>query len=95
MGAGATRCGSTSPAVSEDELREGIRRIGRVIEEQVELYGALTGVKASRICPQAKPRTTGGMTHSEIRRRPYLIPRRRIRLWSHLERPRAREGGGP
>jgi 2-aminoadipate transaminase len=27
----------------EDELREGIRRIGRVVEEQVELYSALTG----------------------------------------------------
>jgi 2-aminoadipate transaminase len=29
--------------VTEDEIREGIRRIGKVIEEQVELYGALTG----------------------------------------------------
>lgn len=30
-------------AGSEDEIREGIRRIGRVIGEQVELYSALTG----------------------------------------------------
>ncbi len=37
----------------EDELREGIRRIGRVVEEQVELYGALTG-------NQGKPRTSAG-----------------------------------
>ncbi len=29
--------------VTADEIREGIRRIGKVIEEQVELYGALTG----------------------------------------------------
>jgi 2-aminoadipate transaminase len=29
--------------VNEDEIREGIRRIGKVISEQVELYGALTG----------------------------------------------------
>jgi 2-aminoadipate transaminase len=29
--------------VGEDEIREGIRRIGKVISEQVELYGALTG----------------------------------------------------
>jgi 2-aminoadipate transaminase len=29
--------------VTEDEIREGIRRIGNVIAEQVELYGALTG----------------------------------------------------
>jgi 2-aminoadipate transaminase len=29
--------------VTEDEIREGIRRIGKVIEGQVGLYGALTG----------------------------------------------------
>ncbi len=29
--------------VDEGEIREGIRRIGKVIAEQVELYGALTG----------------------------------------------------
>jgi 2-aminoadipate transaminase len=29
--------------VGEDEIREGVRRIGKVIAEQVELYGALTG----------------------------------------------------
>jgi 2-aminoadipate transaminase len=29
--------------VSEGEIREGIRRIGNVISEQVDLYGALTG----------------------------------------------------
>ena len=29
--------------VTEDEIREGIRRIGRVIAEQVELYETLTG----------------------------------------------------
>jgi 2-aminoadipate transaminase len=29
--------------VNEDEIREGVRRIGKVIAEQVELYGALTG----------------------------------------------------
>jgi 2-aminoadipate transaminase len=30
-------------AGGEDEIREGIRRIGKVVEEQVDLYGALTG----------------------------------------------------
>jgi 2-aminoadipate transaminase len=29
--------------VDGDEIREGVRRIGKVIAEQVELYGALTG----------------------------------------------------
>jgi 2-aminoadipate transaminase len=29
--------------VSEDEIREGVRRIGEVVREQVALYGSLTG----------------------------------------------------
>jgi 2-aminoadipate transaminase len=37
--------------VGEDEIREGIRRIGKVVAEQVALYGTLTGVK-----PAAKPK---------------------------------------
>ncbi len=31
----------------EDEIREGIRRIGKVVGEQVELYGALTGERSA------------------------------------------------
>jgi 2-aminoadipate transaminase len=34
--------------VSEDEIREGIRRIGAVIAEQVELYETLTGEVSER-----------------------------------------------
>ncbi len=33
--------------VSEDDIREGIRRLGEVICEQVALYGTLTGVSSS------------------------------------------------
>jgi 2-aminoadipate transaminase len=40
--------------VGEDEIREGVRRIGKVIAEQVELYGALTG-EHSVPEPPAKP----------------------------------------
>src|SRR5205085_334670 len=29
--------------VDEDDIREGIRRIGKVVREQVELFGTLTG----------------------------------------------------
>ena len=29
--------------VSDDDIREGIRRIGEVVREQVGLYGTLTG----------------------------------------------------
>ena len=31
--------------VGEDDIREGVRRIGKVVSEQVALYGTLTGVK--------------------------------------------------
>jgi 2-aminoadipate transaminase len=31
--------------VGDDDIREGIRRIGKVVSEQVALYGTLTGVK--------------------------------------------------
>ena len=31
--------------VSEDEIREGVRRIGEVVREQVAMYGTLTGVR--------------------------------------------------
>ena len=31
--------------VSDDAIREGVRRIGKVVSEQVALYGTLTGAK--------------------------------------------------
>ena len=34
--------------VGEDDIREGIRRIGEIVREQVELYGTLTGMAPSR-----------------------------------------------
>jgi 2-aminoadipate transaminase len=43
--------------VGEEEIREGIRRIGKAIGEQVELYGALTGEPAS---PAALPEAEEG-----------------------------------
>src|SRR2546430_7132900 len=33
--------------VSEADIREGIRRLGEVVREQVDLYGTLTGVPRS------------------------------------------------
>jgi 2-aminoadipate transaminase len=42
--------------VTEDEIREGIRRIGKTIAEQVELYGALTGERAIPV-PRPEPQT--------------------------------------
>jgi 2-aminoadipate transaminase len=51
--------------VNEDEIREGIRRLGEVVREQVALYGTLTGqtpapaiargLTAERVTPGAGP----------------------------------------
>ena len=40
--------------VGEAEIREGVRRIGEVVREQVELYGTLTG-SLRAIEPPAEP----------------------------------------
>ena len=40
--------------VGEDEIREGVRRIGEVVREQVALYGTLTG-RPSRPAPRRDP----------------------------------------
>jgi 2-aminoadipate transaminase len=48
-------------AGSEDEIREGIRRIGRVVEEQVELYGALTANEGSPHMPAGEAEDMGGI----------------------------------
>ena len=42
-GHGASSMRLNFSGVDEDEIREGVRRIGAVIDEGVELYGALTG----------------------------------------------------
>jgi 2-aminoadipate transaminase len=43
--------------VGEGEIREGIRRLGEVVCEQVALYGTLTGARATseRRHPEASP----------------------------------------
>ncbi|MBA2505626.1 MAG: PLP-dependent aminotransferase family protein [Thermoleophilaceae bacterium] len=46
-------------ASREDEIREGIRRIGEVVKEQVALYGTLTGRPAPKKEPAA-PEEEGG-----------------------------------
>jgi 2-aminoadipate transaminase len=44
--------------VHEDDIREGVRRIGKVVREQVELFGTLTGAEPVRTArePQAAER---------------------------------------
>ncbi len=45
--------------VGEEEIREGIRRIGKAIAEQVELYGALTGEHPAPATPGRNERAAG------------------------------------
>src|SRR3954466_9968159 len=49
--------------VNEDEIREGVRRIGKVVSEQVALYGTLTGMKP------AQPRSSSEGQVLPLRRR--------------------------
>ena len=46
-------------AQDEDSIREGIRRIGKVVQEQVALYGTLTGQEQPPRRPQSRRRAGG------------------------------------
>jgi 2-aminoadipate transaminase len=39
--------------VDDDAIREGVRRIGEVVREQVALYGTLTGAAPAQPAPEA------------------------------------------
>ena len=41
--------------VGDDAIREGVRRIGKVVREQVALYGTLTGARAAPARAAASP----------------------------------------
>ncbi len=41
--------------VDEDQIREGIRRIGEIVREQVALYGTLTGARPATRSAAARP----------------------------------------
>jgi 2-aminoadipate transaminase len=47
--------------VSDEDIREGIRRIGEVVREQVGLYDTLTGSAGSGRAPAAAPQPAPGM----------------------------------
>ena len=59
--------------VDEDRIREGIRRIGEVVSEQVAMYGTLSGAK-----PAASPRRAPATTEPAMGRVvPMPVPRKR------------------
>jgi 2-aminoadipate transaminase len=53
-------------AGNEDEIGEGIRRIGKVIAEQVDLYGALTGDAAEPHMPAGEAEDTSPEADSVV-----------------------------
>ena len=57
--------------IGEDGIREGIRRIGEVVREQVAMYGTLTGAR-----PPVQTPHPGGEVHAATREgRPPAAPR--------------------
>jgi 2-aminoadipate transaminase len=53
--------------VGDEEIREGVRRIGKAIGEQVELYGALTGEhEVAEGSPDVKAKPSPGPGHDLI-----------------------------
>ena len=55
-GRGASSMRLNFSGVTDDDIREGVRRIGEVVREQVELYGTLTGGRPPRAEPAAPRR---------------------------------------
>jgi 2-aminoadipate transaminase len=65
----------------EDTIREGVRRIGEVVAEQVALYGTLTGEDRAAAVGRARPRATppdaGEAADEAATARVVPMPRRR------------------
>jgi len=69
-GRGASSLRLNFSGVGEDDIREGIRRIGKVVAEQVSLYGTLTGTPAAIPQPSVSPapEQLGSVVHLDDRR---------------------------
>ncbi|HEV3055462.1 MAG TPA: PLP-dependent aminotransferase family protein [Solirubrobacteraceae bacterium] len=72
--------------VTEDEIREGIRRIGEVVREQVGLYGTLTGARpsaapaartAATAAPDRDPRAPAPPDPAKLAKVLHLSPKRK------------------
>ena len=61
-------------AVGEDDIREGVRRIGKIVAEQVELYGTLTGDRKAE-----GGRRKAGAPGSDAGEGAQVVPMRRVR----------------
>jgi 2-aminoadipate transaminase len=68
-GRGANEMRLNFSGVGEDQIREGIRRIGEVVREQVSMYGALTGTappRTERAAREANARGAGPAPRPEV-----------------------------
>jgi len=54
-GRGASSMRLNFSGVSDDDIREGVRRIGKVVREQVELFSTLTGAEPVRGAREPAP----------------------------------------
>ena len=52
--------------VDDDEIREGVRRIGEVVREQVALYGTLTGAAPPRRRAEPAPAPSPTRTLADV-----------------------------
>ena len=71
--------------VDEDSIREGVRRIGKVVEEQVALYGTLTGPPRRRARARGACAAKRSLAEPEAGARVVRLP---------TARDRARRAGG-
>ena len=53
--------------VGEDDIREGVRRIGKVVREQVALYSTLTGAEPAPRAPCRRPRPSAAAAERRCR----------------------------
>ncbi len=68
-GRGASSMRLNFAGVPEEDIREGIRRIGKVLREQVGLFGTLTGAEPARAEPPAQQADAGMAEVVELPRR--------------------------
>ncbi len=78
-GRGASSMRLNFAGVPEEDIREGIRRIGKVVREQVGLFGTLTGTKPAVAEPPVQQPQPGMAEVLELPRREPLDAERRSR----------------
>jgi 2-aminoadipate transaminase len=83
--------------VGEDEIREGIRRIGEVVREQVALYGTLTGSaevapRAAEVAPRAAVPRQAGAQRQPATQTPPTLPDSELAKVLQLRAQRTRAG---